>query len=202
MAKRVRVIEVLIDDFDGKELPEGEGQSFQFNWQGVDYELDTSLEHAEQLQSMMQPVINAARRTGGRKLPSRKTARAVSGAKQDGHQEPRERPALPSGQQEAASDSEPEPAEGDTPERTRFDNAVHMSYRNRPRRKRHELDEIRNWLWEQGYSKEQVPEYGGGGIPDWAVFLFEQAHPEKATRDWTKMRGPRRRTAPEPANAK
>jgi hypothetical protein len=46
MARRVRVIEILIDDFDGKELPEGEGQSFQFNWQGVDYELDASEEHA------------------------------------------------------------------------------------------------------------------------------------------------------------
>jgi hypothetical protein len=83
----------------------------------------------------------------------------------------------------------------DTPESTPVDKADPMSYRNRPRRKRHELDEIRNWLYAQGYSKEQVPEYGGGGIPDWAVFAFEQAHPEKATRDWTKLHGQGGRSA-------
>lgn len=96
MARRVRVIETLIDDLDGNELPEGSGQTFNFNWQGVDYEIDLSDEHGEQLQAMIQPVLDAARRVGGRKLPTKRHKAANAIGKGD-------QPALPSGKEDRAN---------------------------------------------------------------------------------------------------
>jgi hypothetical protein len=66
---------------DGTVLPEGEGHTITFTWLGVEYEIDLSDMHAEQLAAMMGPVIAASRRVGGR--PSRtRSAVAVAAATQ------------------------------------------------------------------------------------------------------------------------
>ena len=38
MAQRTQII--LIDDFDGTEIEDGEGQSITFTWSGIDYSID------------------------------------------------------------------------------------------------------------------------------------------------------------------
>jgi hypothetical protein len=83
MGKQVRTIVNLIDDMDGTVLPEGEGQTVSFTWLGVEYEIDLSDLHAEQLATMMGPVIAAARRVGGKAKPSRaKSAVGIAAATQ------------------------------------------------------------------------------------------------------------------------
>jgi hypothetical protein len=62
MGKRVKVIELIIDDLDGKEQPEGTGETIRYSWLGNDWEIDLSDEHAEQFRTMMQPIMNASRR--------------------------------------------------------------------------------------------------------------------------------------------
>lgn len=74
MARRVRTIVEVYDDLDGKLVTEGESQNLTFAWRGSEFEIDVSDDHAEMLDELMRPIVQAARRTGGRKLaPGKKT---------------------------------------------------------------------------------------------------------------------------------
>lgn len=151
MAKRVRVIETLIDDLDGTELPEGTGETYNFNWQGVDYEIDLSDEHSEQLKAMMQPILDASRRVGGRKLPSK-----------------RQRPANAIGKGEQAA----LPA-GERPKEARADITTGTAYADIMAKRRF-LKRVREWARENGWPdqgntgrlKEGVREAWNAAFPD------------------------------------
>ena len=57
----------IIDDLDGTELEEGEGESVRFALDGAEYELDLSESNATDLRAVIAPYIEAGRRTGGRR---------------------------------------------------------------------------------------------------------------------------------------
>lgn len=57
----------IIDDLDGTELNEGEGETVRFGLDGVEYELDLSHANAEELRALIGPYIEAGRRIGGRR---------------------------------------------------------------------------------------------------------------------------------------
>ena len=58
-----RVVTILEDDFDGGEAIE----TIAFALDGVTYELDVNDKNAKKLRAVLQPFIEHARRTGGRK---------------------------------------------------------------------------------------------------------------------------------------
>ena len=70
MAQRVNV--VLVDDIDGSDAAE----TVSFALDGVDYEIDLSDQHAEELREAVSLYVGHARRTGGR----RKSGKRSSGA--------------------------------------------------------------------------------------------------------------------------
>lgn len=57
----------IIDDLDGAELNDGDGESVRFGLDGVEYELDLSDANAAALRELIGPYIEAGRRTGGRR---------------------------------------------------------------------------------------------------------------------------------------
>ena len=57
----------IIDDLDGSELDDGEGESVRFGLDGIEYELDLSDVNAAALRELIGPYIEAGRRTGGRR---------------------------------------------------------------------------------------------------------------------------------------
>lgn len=69
MAQRI----VLVDDFDGTDAEE----TVQFALDGVSYEIDLSAEHAGGLRETLEAYVNAARRTGGRKVAAAGTSSAT-----------------------------------------------------------------------------------------------------------------------------
>lgn len=62
-----KTIHLLVDDLDGKELKDGEGQSITFTVDGVDYLIDLSQSNADKLEQALAPYVSAARRVGGRR---------------------------------------------------------------------------------------------------------------------------------------
>lgn len=74
MAQKTRV--VLISDLSGKEIPEGDGATVTFAIHGASYEMDLTSKEAQEFDAHFERYVGAARRTGGRRSPSRKGARA------------------------------------------------------------------------------------------------------------------------------
>ena len=72
MAQRVNV--VLVDDIDGSDAVE----TLSFALDGVDYEIDLSEKHAEQLRKAFAPYVGHARRTGGRRRSGRRTSSSAA----------------------------------------------------------------------------------------------------------------------------
>jgi hypothetical protein len=73
MAQRVNV--VLVDDIDGSDAHE----TVSFAVDGVDYEIDLSDEHADELRNAVSLYVGHARRTGGRRKSGRRAASSGSG---------------------------------------------------------------------------------------------------------------------------
>jgi nucleoid-associated protein Lsr2 len=61
MAQQVTII--LVDDIDGSTA----GETVAFGLDRVDYEIDLSAKNAKSLRRVLQPWVDAARRTGGRR---------------------------------------------------------------------------------------------------------------------------------------
>ena len=59
-----RQVTVFIDDTTGKELEGGETVNFALD--GVEYQIDLSEEHADELRKALAPYVLKGRRTGGR----------------------------------------------------------------------------------------------------------------------------------------
>jgi nucleoid-associated protein Lsr2 len=62
MAQQVTV--TLVDDIDGTNVAD---ETIGFALDGVNYEIDLSTKNAKQLRQDLQPWVDAARRTGGRR---------------------------------------------------------------------------------------------------------------------------------------
>lgn len=67
----------LVDDLDGSAITEGEGRTVAITFDGVSYELDLSTEHADELDSLLQPYLDAARKVG-RKTAGRPSSSSSS----------------------------------------------------------------------------------------------------------------------------
>lgn len=96
-----RIVHQLVDDIDGTELEEGQGETVHFSLNGTAYEIDLTSEHADELRSALQPYVDAGRkansgsaratsaRTGSaRKRPARnpEVAAIRAWAKDNGHE--------------------------------------------------------------------------------------------------------------------
>jgi hypothetical protein len=74
MAQRTAI--ELVDDLTGEAIPDGEGQTVAFTFQGVSYEIDLSDDSIAELTDALSPYIESGRRVGGR--PSRSRVAAVA----------------------------------------------------------------------------------------------------------------------------
>lgn len=80
-----RTLVTLVDDLDGTTADE----NVAFGFEGVDYEIDLTTEHASALRELLAPYTAAARRTGGRQgARSAATPRAASSSGSSGSSAP------------------------------------------------------------------------------------------------------------------
>ena len=68
-----KVVYQIVDDLDGKQLAEGEGETVRFGLDGAEYEIDLSGANAEKLRSLLNPYI-----AGGRRVSSSRRGRTSS----------------------------------------------------------------------------------------------------------------------------
>ena len=66
-----KVVYQIVDDLDGKQLAEGEGETVRFGLDGAEYEIDLSGTNAEKLRSLLNPYI-----AGGRRVSSTRRSRS------------------------------------------------------------------------------------------------------------------------------
>lgn len=57
-----KIITQLVDDIDGKELKEGDGETVTFSLDGAQYELDLSKKNADKLRGLFQDYIATGRK--------------------------------------------------------------------------------------------------------------------------------------------
>lgn len=60
-----RTIVQLTDDLDGKNIPDGKGETVRFGLDRHDYEIDLADKNAKALRDALQTYIGAGRRVGG-----------------------------------------------------------------------------------------------------------------------------------------
>ena len=72
MAQRTAI--ELVDDLTGEAIPDGEGQTVAFTFQGVSYEIDLSDDSIAELTDALSPYIESGRRVGGRRSRGRVAA--------------------------------------------------------------------------------------------------------------------------------
>lgn len=77
-----RTVVVRTDDFDGKELGQGEGQTITVALDDVEYEIDLSDKNAQRLRADFGKWLDKARRVGG----SRRGGRSSSGTSTRGYE--------------------------------------------------------------------------------------------------------------------
>ncbi|MGW8484501.1 histone-like nucleoid-structuring protein Lsr2 [Microbacterium sp. NPDC055903] len=58
-----KIVHQLVDDIDGTVLEVGEGETVHFSLNGISYEIDLTIEHADELRSALEPFIAAGRRS-------------------------------------------------------------------------------------------------------------------------------------------
>jgi Lsr2 len=71
----------FIDDLDGTEIGEGQGETMTFSLDGRSYEIDLSSENARKLRETLSPYLRRAHRSTGRR--SRASRSRVSGTRRD-----------------------------------------------------------------------------------------------------------------------
>lgn len=59
-----KVVTLLTDDITGKEIPEGEGETVEFAFQGYTYSIDLDSKNARKFQETISFYIDHGRRTG------------------------------------------------------------------------------------------------------------------------------------------
>jgi hypothetical protein len=70
----------LVDDLDGKELPEGSGETVRFGLDDVSYEIDLSRRHADRFRSGLAPFVAAGRTTSAISTASRASRASTASA--------------------------------------------------------------------------------------------------------------------------
>lgn len=70
------VIRQIVDDIDGSEISDGNGERVEFSLRGVDYQIDLSKANAAKLDKALKPYISAAMKVGGSRQPRRTKASA------------------------------------------------------------------------------------------------------------------------------
>ncbi|SIL85891.1 histone-like nucleoid-structuring protein Lsr2 [Mycobacteroides abscessus] len=71
-----RILRQLIDDINGFDIPDGEGERVAFSLRGVDYQIDLSAANVAKLDKAMKPYVEAATKVAGRR--SRRAAKSAS----------------------------------------------------------------------------------------------------------------------------
>jgi hypothetical protein len=83
---------LFVDDLDGNELPDGQGQTVTFSLDGASYEIDLSKDNADQLREDFKRYTQAGRRLGRQAADRRPAARRGDNAtvrawaKENGHE--------------------------------------------------------------------------------------------------------------------
>lgn len=67
----------LVDDLDGTPIPDGEGRSVVFSYDGTSYEIDLSDAHVAEFKEALAPFVAAGRRS------ERVTSKKTPGSKSD-----------------------------------------------------------------------------------------------------------------------
>lgn len=76
-----KVVTLLTDDITGKEIPAGEGETFEFAFQGYTYTIDLDAKNAKKFRESMAHYIDHARRTGrSNVVPLRRSGEGRRGA--------------------------------------------------------------------------------------------------------------------------
>lgn len=73
-----KTVITIVDDLDGSELPEDEGQTVRFALDGVQYDIDLSGDNAGALRKVLEPYVESGRRTGGRRSAGGHTRRVTT----------------------------------------------------------------------------------------------------------------------------
>ena len=74
-----QVVTKLVDDITGKEIPDGEGETIQFAFNGVSYEIDLDAKNAKKFTDAITFYIDHGRRLGRTGAPARRgTSRTAS----------------------------------------------------------------------------------------------------------------------------
>lgn len=74
-----RTIVQLTDDLDGKNIPDGKGETVRFGLDRQDYEIDLADKNAKALREALQTYIGAGRRVGGSRSQSTRPGSPRSG---------------------------------------------------------------------------------------------------------------------------
>ena len=61
-----RTVIRLIDDLDGAELVDGAGETVTFGFDGGQYEIDLTNDHADEMRAALDRYVRAGRKVGGR----------------------------------------------------------------------------------------------------------------------------------------
>ncbi|WP_022882860.1 histone-like nucleoid-structuring protein Lsr2 [Gryllotalpicola ginsengisoli] len=73
-----KVVEQLVDDLTGEEIPAGEGETIRFSIGGSSYEIDLSEKNVKKFNEALKPFIDVARQTGRQSAPAARTRRTSS----------------------------------------------------------------------------------------------------------------------------
>ncbi|MFV8296012.1 histone-like nucleoid-structuring protein Lsr2 [Mycolicibacterium fortuitum] len=78
-----RIVRQLIDDIDGSDITEGDGERVEFSLRGVDYQIDLSAANIAKLDKALKPYLTAATRIrGGRgRRPKNVASESASASK-------------------------------------------------------------------------------------------------------------------------
>jgi hypothetical protein len=80
-----QVVTKLVDDITGKEIPDGEGETIQFAFNGVSYEIDLDTKNAKKFTDAITFYIDHGRRLGkvATSAPARRGGSRTSAAEVD-----------------------------------------------------------------------------------------------------------------------
>lgn len=76
-----RLVRLLVDDLDGSEIRNGNGERVTFAVRGATYQIDLSSRNIEKLDQALKPFIEAAKKVRGEHVGSAVTARVSARAK-------------------------------------------------------------------------------------------------------------------------
>lgn len=75
MARRVVTVITLIDDLTHEEVPDGDGATIRYAFDGNEYEIDLTVHNAELLRKALEPYIAVSRRTRAAPVTRQRAAR-------------------------------------------------------------------------------------------------------------------------------